>query len=118
VGGVIGPPHLPTALVLGRHDHCGRLRVIGRTHPLPRAAREQVGALLRPPARPHPWPTTLPVPAGRFGLPGGDPVEHTAVEPALVVEIETDPNVEGAVIGMARSSCVRGLSWTRDIFRR
>jgi len=30
------------------------------------------------------------LPAGRFGLPGGDPIEHTPVEPAVVVEIETD----------------------------
>jgi hypothetical protein len=92
VGGVIGPPHQPTALILGRYDHRGRLRVIGQTHPLPRAAREQIGAVLEPPAEPHPWPTTLP--AGRFGLPGGDSVEHTPVKPALVVEIESDPSLE------------------------
>jgi hypothetical protein len=30
------------------------------------------------------------LPGGRFGLPGGEPVEYIPVEPAVVVEIETD----------------------------
>jgi ATP-dependent DNA ligase len=88
VGGVIGPRTAPTALVLGRHDTRGRLRVIGRTLPLGARARAELAALLTEPHRPHPWPTTLP--ASRLGLPHSPPVSHTPVAPTMVVEVETD----------------------------
>jgi hypothetical protein len=65
VGGVIGPRTIPSALVLGRHDTCGRLRVIGRTLPLGARARAELAGLLTEPHGPHPWPTTIP--ASRFG---------------------------------------------------
>jgi ATP-dependent DNA ligase len=88
VGGVLGSPRLPLGLVLGRHDRRGRLRVVGRSLPLRREQRELVGQLLSRPLGEHPWPPVLP--AGRFGLVGGEAVEHTPVEPSVVVEIETD----------------------------
>jgi ATP-dependent DNA ligase len=88
VGGVVGPPSAPTALILGRYDTHGRLRIIGRTFPLRREARAELALLLTEPTGPHPWPTVLP--GGRIGLPGSDPVEHTPVAPTLVVEIEVD----------------------------
>jgi hypothetical protein len=88
VGGIVGPPHAPTSLILGRYDGHGRLRVIGRTLPLRREARAELAPLLTQPAGPHPWPTVLP--GSRFGLPGSDPVAHTPVAPSVVVEIEAD----------------------------
>jgi ATP-dependent DNA ligase len=81
VGGVIGPRTAPTALVLGRYDACGRLRVIGRTLPLRARARAELAALLTEPHVPHPWPTTIP--ASRFGLPHLPPVSHTPVAPRV-----------------------------------
>jgi len=92
VGGVLGSPRAPHALVLGRYDQRGRLRVIGRTFPLRSEASAGVAAVLTQPTGPHPWPTVLP--GGRFGLPGSDPVEHTPVAPTLVVEIEVDTAFE------------------------
>jgi ATP-dependent DNA ligase len=88
VGGVIGARTAPAALVLGRRDARGRLRVIGRTLSLGAQARTELGALLTEPHGPHPWPTTIP--ASRFGLPHLPPVSHTPVAPTVVVEIETD----------------------------
>jgi hypothetical protein len=61
--------------------------VVGRTLPLRRERRELVGGLLVRARGEHPWPPVLL--GGRFGLPGGEPVEHTPVEPAVVMEIET-----------------------------
>jgi hypothetical protein len=75
------------ALILGRHDRRGRLRVVGRSLPLRREQRELVGRLLTQPIGEHPWPVVLP--GGRFGLPGSDPVDYVPVEPSVVVEIET-----------------------------
>jgi ATP-dependent DNA ligase len=58
IGGVFGPLSDPQALVLGRPDSAGRLRVAGRTGPLSQAARRELGALLRSPRGRHPWPGT------------------------------------------------------------
>jgi hypothetical protein len=65
VGGVLGPISAPVALVLGAHDELGRLRVVGRTSPLPRAIRAELGAVLHPAGECHPWPPVLP--PERFG---------------------------------------------------
>jgi len=92
VGGTVGPPGAPTALVLGRYDQRGRLRVIGRTFPLCREDGAELAALLSAPTGPHPWPTVLP--GGRFGLPGSAALTHTPVAPTLVVEIEADRSWE------------------------
>jgi ATP-dependent DNA ligase len=88
VGGVTGSLSEPTGLILGRPDEHGRLRVVGRSFPLPRAVRSELASLIVPADRSHPWPTVLP--AGRFGLGGGDPVEYVPVAPELVVELEVD----------------------------
>ncbi|GAA4557704.1 hypothetical protein [Pseudonocardia xishanensis] len=92
IGGVIGPVEAPTALVLGRHDDRGRLRVVGRTVALQRHASMEVGGLLTRARGPHPWPTVLA--GGRLGLPGLDDVEHTPVDPAVVVELDVDTAFE------------------------
>jgi hypothetical protein len=62
VGGVLGPISGPVALVVGRRDEQGQLRVAGRTSPLPRPARAAVGQVPQarrrnaesPPHRPRP----------------------------------------------------------------
>src|ERR1700754_2611507 len=46
VGGVLGPMTAPVALVLGRPDVTGRLRVVGRTGPIHRAFRPALGVVL------------------------------------------------------------------------
>jgi ATP-dependent DNA ligase len=64
VGGVLGPIAAPVALVLGRRDQTGRLRVVGRTSTIPRPARAELGELLQPAGPWHPWPSR-PVPVRR-----------------------------------------------------
>ncbi|TDN65627.1 ATP dependent DNA ligase-like protein [Pseudonocardia autotrophica] len=92
IGGVIGPIDQPRALILGRFDRRGRLRIVGRTHRLHRAASAELGALLTPPQGVHPWPTVIP--GGRLGLAGAtDDVAHTPVQPSLVVELDIDAAV-------------------------
>ena len=57
VGGVLGSLPQPEALILGRQDHRGRLRVVGHTSALPKAAQAELGKLLLPADPPdHPWP--------------------------------------------------------------
>lgn len=48
VGGVLGQISAPVALVLGRPDARGELRVVGRTTPIPRHLRAELGTQLRP----------------------------------------------------------------------
>ena len=88
VGGVIGPVNAPEALLLGLPDGRGRLVVAGRTGPLTLPARHELGALLVPPERTHPWPERLP--SSRFGQLPGDLVDYTPTEPLLVVEVDAD----------------------------
>jgi ATP-dependent DNA ligase len=88
VGGVLGPLDEPRALVLGRHDGDGRLRVVGRTGPLPASARREVGTLLVPPQGRHPWPRRIS--SSRFGQLPPEPVDYAQVEPLLVVEVDAD----------------------------
>jgi ATP-dependent DNA ligase len=88
VGGVIGPLHAPQVLILGRVDDGGRLRIAGRTGPLPAPIRTELGAVLQPPKRIHPWPVTIP--SSRFGQLPAKPVEYTPVDPAVVVELDAD----------------------------
>jgi ATP-dependent DNA ligase len=88
VGGVIGPLDAPEVLILGRVDDGGRLRVAGRTGRLPVPLRAELGAVLEPPRRIHPWPTTIP--STRFGQLPPQPVEYTPVNPAVVVELDAD----------------------------
>jgi hypothetical protein len=111
VGGVLGPIAAPVALVLGRPDVTGRLRVVGRTGPIHRDVRPALGAVLRPAGEGHPWPAVLP--PARFGDVG--PVEYTRVEPSVVVELAVDAavdNIRGppACGAMPRGSS--GCGWT------
>ena len=93
VGGVIGSLEQPEALVLGRHDHHGRLRVAGRTTPLPPAARSEIAAALTPAAGGHhPWPPTIP--SRWFGQIPSEPVEYLQVALNTVVELDVDTAFE------------------------
>jgi hypothetical protein len=50
--------------------------------------RAELGALLQPPRRIHPWPTTIP--STRFGQLPPSPVEYTPVDAAVVVDLDAD----------------------------
>ena len=88
VGGVIGSLKAPEMLVLGLPDDGGRLRVAGRTGPLTLPARRELGGLLVPPQRAHPWPERIS--SSRFGQLPPQPVDYTPSEPLLVVEVDAD----------------------------
>lgn len=64
---------------------CGRLRVIGRTHQLPRGER---GARRHADATSRSAPAPV-IPGCRLGLPGSDPVHHTQVAPHIGIEIDS-----------------------------
>jgi hypothetical protein len=81
VGGVIGPLDAPEALLLGLPDDTGRLRVAGRTGPLTLPARRELGALLIPAQRTHPWPEQIP--ASRFVQLPGDLIDYTPTVPRV-----------------------------------
>ena len=92
VGGVIGSLEQPEALILGRHDHRGRLHVAGRTTPLPPPACTEISAVLTPAAGGHPW---LPaIPSSRFGQLPSEPIEYLKVAPTTVVELDVDTAFE------------------------
>jgi len=88
VGGVLGPLSAPEALLLGRHDERGRLRVAGRTGPLTLPARRELGAVLTAARGAHPWPEQIP--SSRFGQLPPRPVDYTPAEPDVVVEVDAD----------------------------
>jgi len=88
VGGILGPPEHPEALVVGRHDDNRRLRIAGRTSPLAPTARAQLAALLTLEDGPHPWPKVIP--SSRFGQRPSEPVEYTRVVPNVIVELDVD----------------------------
>jgi hypothetical protein len=95
VGGVIGALDAPEALLLGRPDECGRLRVAGRTVPLTLPARRELGAVLVAARQAHQWPERIP--SSRFGQLPGDLVDYTQTEPLLVVEVDADVNIHPEV---------------------
>lgn len=89
VGGVTGAVHAPSTLLLGRYDAAGRLRLVARTAPLATAARREVGALLHPAGREHPWHgVTFSAGWGRGDL------DFTPVRPELVVEFLADTSID------------------------
>jgi ATP-dependent DNA ligase len=89
VGGVIGQPERPRALILGRRDpETGDLRIAGRTAELRADQQDALAGLLRAADDDHPWPRRL---ATAWG--GGEPVAYVRVEPELVVEVAPDPAV-------------------------
>jgi hypothetical protein len=79
----------PSHLILGRYTASGRLRVVGRTGPLPTGARAEVGAALTAADEGHPWPDRLSVRWGR------EPQLYVKVRPLVVVEVTVDVAVEG-----------------------
>jgi ATP-dependent DNA ligase len=83
---VVGPPAAPAALVLGRPDNRGQLRVVGRTAAIPTVVRSGIGELLQP-GDEHPGLAGIARPY-RFGH--GDSSSVTPVKPALVVEVAAD----------------------------
>jgi hypothetical protein len=93
VGGVLGSIARPEALIVGRYDARGRLRVAGRTTALPRPARAELGRLLTMPASgTHPWPVTIP--SSRFGQRPSEPINYVQVAPTAVVELDVDTSFE------------------------
>src|SRR5436305_918047 len=48
IGGVLGPLHTPTVLLLGRYDAHGTLHLAGRTTELTRTASAAVADVIRP----------------------------------------------------------------------
>ncbi|HEV3363352.1 MAG TPA: ATP-dependent DNA ligase, partial [Acidimicrobiia bacterium] len=92
VGGVIGSLDRPEALILGRPDAHGRLRVAGRTGRLSPAARTEIADLLTPATVGHPWPTTIP--SSWFGQLPSKPIDYRPVVPDRVVELDVDTAFE------------------------
>jgi hypothetical protein len=92
IGGVLGSIAQPGALLVGRYDDRGRLRVAGRTHALHPRARREVAAVLTSAGDQHPWPSTIP--SSRFGQLLSEPVEYTKVAPTAVVELDVDTAFE------------------------
>jgi ATP-dependent DNA ligase len=92
VGGVVGDLDEPAALIVGRFDGRGRLRVAGRTSNLAPTARRELAAVLTLPSAQHPWPATLP--STSFGQPPSKPISYTQVRPDVVVEIDADTAYE------------------------
>nr|WP_231821540.1 ATP-dependent DNA ligase [Microbacterium resistens] len=91
---VIGARERPEELVIGLPVN-GVLRIVGRSTPLSSAVSRELGALLRAPEAPHPWPTEVkPGAVDRFTRGGRDRVALTLVEP-MVVEILADIAMTG-----------------------
>jgi hypothetical protein len=79
-------PERPGGAAPGPARRSWSLRVAGRTGPPPLPVRRELGALLVPPQRAHPWPERIR--SSRFGQLPGDLVDYTPTEPLLVVEVD------------------------------
>jgi ATP-dependent DNA ligase len=86
VGGVIGPLHRPEAVVAGLYAGT-ELVIVGRSTVLTDVQSRSLGALLRPPEGPHPWPDE--VSPGHFGG-GRRKIPLTKAEPRVVAEVTAD----------------------------
>jgi ATP-dependent DNA ligase len=86
VGGVIGPIDRPEVVIAGRCDE-DDLVMVGRTVPLTVTQSAELGAVLRPARRDHPWPDEIA--SQRWG--GKDSKKPlTKVQPTVVVEVLAD----------------------------
>jgi hypothetical protein len=86
VGGVLGPIERPEVVIAGRYRG-EDLVVVGHTVPLDAAQSTELGALLRPAGRDHPWPDEIS--SQRWGgLDSTKPL--TKVRPEVVVEVLAD----------------------------
>ncbi|MFR9802545.1 RNA ligase family protein [Pseudonocardia sp. RS010] len=92
VGGVLGSIGEPTALIVGRFNQRGRLRVAGRTTALDASARLRLPSLLAAASNEHPWPDVIP--SARFGQRPSEPIEYVRVRPEVVVELDVDAAYE------------------------
>ncbi|GAA2650675.1 ATP-dependent DNA ligase [Streptomyces spororaveus] len=90
VGAITGTLTRPGLLVLGRHDHDGRLRPVGRTVPLRPDAARQVAEHLTAAAPGHPWT------GAKFSAAWGsrDVLDTTLVNPTVVAEVSADRAID------------------------
>jgi ATP-dependent DNA ligase len=90
VAGVVGTPAHPAAVVVGRPDQLGRLRVAGATRTLLDEVQQQLGARLQPAGTDHPWRPD-PLPGSWVGrLSSAERVSYLRVAPTVVAEIAVD----------------------------
>jgi hypothetical protein len=83
---VLGPIDQPEVVIAGRYRG-DDLVVIGRTVPLTEAQSAELGAVLRPANRGHPWPDEIA--SQRWG--GRDPKKPlTKLQSTVVVEVLAD----------------------------
>jgi len=90
VGGVLGPVDAPDALILGRVDRDGLLRVAGATRALTKTGRAALACTFESAGGDHPWQPTLPAAWLGALAAGQESVANTRVVPTLVVEIAVD----------------------------
>lgn len=91
VGGVLGPINRPEVVIAGRYTADGELVMVGRTVPLTAAQSAELGAVLRPAGRKHPWPGEIT--SYRWG--GKDSKKPlTEVRPETVIEVAADAAVQ------------------------
>ncbi|MEJ3750589.1 ATP-dependent DNA ligase [Actinomycetes bacterium KLBMP 9797] len=95
IAGVTGSVSTPETLLLGRFDAHGRLRFVGRSHPLATDQQRELASVLsrawqrRRGGIDHPWPQPLPAGwSGHFQKP--QPLPYVQVEPTVVVEVRAD----------------------------
>lgn len=90
VGGVLGNPARPVALVAGRPTADGSLSIVGTTRPLPEDARRELGSRLRRASGNHPWPAAPLPPAWMGRTSSAEQVSYIRVVPDVAVEVVVD----------------------------
>jgi len=90
VGGVLGNPDRPVAVVAGRPAPDGSLSIVGTTRPLPEDARRELGARLRRASANHPWPAAPLPPAWIGRTSSAEQVSYIRVVPEVAVEVTVD----------------------------
>ncbi|WP_331725001.1 ATP-dependent DNA ligase [Streptomyces sp. NBC_00040] len=90
IGAITGTLTRPQLLILGRRDHTGRLRAVGRTVPLRPEQSRQVAEQLTAAEPGHPWEGV------RFAASWGsrDVLDATLVRPDSVAEISVDRSID------------------------